>query len=492
MKSVALIALILLPILSPVARGGDPTFGTEFEFSSNAIEAAFQERMLQGDNQMPNQSEHDAAIKVAEQVRKNCAECTVTEHRGKFGLIEYQVKFPDGWGFNISVDPAVVEIQTDPATAAELKNYKKRIQTYIFDSSKAVGLSYRPSSYVETAEELTAHLNIGLRSAFENDPKGFMRFLADYANRPALGRGILGGDKKNAPLISELTLNQRLAFSKLVDDVNLNKNVTVDEVIRRMNFEVYTDTPTFGGSASSGRHYQAIGLRQLIKPEFKTQDMPFELRAVRQPKNALQYIRLVELMDARIQFIKNQGNSPIRFINSDLIELTAHGERIEVQALEFVLYVEEIGLKWQDYKSIVSTEIREILNSGFVEEFLVGKINWASEVERNVFTESLVSHSLVSSHIEERMLRILSAKKTPPGAWTLALKTLEYQSKKSTSTASAALEVANKIVELSIKRKINLDPIGGTHHFIERITSSINMNKKVSFIQRCRNLLGIK
>jgi hypothetical protein len=490
----------------------DPTFGTEFNFGNEKINAAWAaQEAITGDASVLSAEESKAAEKMATYVRKICGDCTVTEHSGKHGAMEYAVKFPDGWGFNISVDPACVEIQTEPATTEQLKNQSERIQKFIFEPARRTGLQTQVASDIESGLEMTAHLNIGLRSAFEDDPRGLMRFIVDYSNHPGLGQGILGNDAMNAPIMSTLDSDQRAAFIQLVNDVNSGAVNTTDEIIRRMNFYVYTKTPLAAdplpaavadgratlsfwerkARAETARHYQAIGMKQLIKPEYKTRDMPFELRAIRQPKNAREYLRMTELMDARIKFLKSQGDRPIRFVDADRIEVAIHSESALVQAVEFVLYVEEAGLAWRKYQTLASDYVRDELNSGVVGKILKGDIDWASNAQRNSFTEAIVSQSLFSENAEKRLLRILKQKRTPPDAWTLALQTLLYKARKSPNTAAHTEVLVEKIITLSQATKIDLETVGGVAHYLSEIQKlrEIQINVKApSFWERCRNL----
>lgn len=475
-----ILVLFLLLFVAP-AYADSPTYGTEFNFTNLVIEEAWRSRK----GQEPGEAERAGAKAMAVKVREICGDCEVVEHAGKFGAIEYRVKFPDGWGFNISVDPACVEVQTLPATVPQIREQVARMERYIFYPAQQAGLLTRRPHGTQMKSASSAHLNIGMRSAFDKDPKGFMRFLADYSNRTGLGRGIFGRSSHNAPVMSELRPDQRKKFQLLIDDVNSGKVTLVEEIIRRMNFEVYSRSPDFGGSASSGRHYQAIGLKQLIKDEFSSQDMPFELRAVRQPDTAQEYQLLTELMDARISHLKSLGDAEIHFVEASKPELIAHTKVPKVHALEFALYVDEIGLKWKKYETLLTPEVRDFLNQGFAEKFLAGGIAWDDPIDRTVFTEVLVRGAMTSAHLESKLFEFLSQGFTPTAAWAIALEKLVSQSEKGERAAGTALELVEKILARTKAAGIELPKTADDY------TSAIRNNARpLTLIERCRRMLS--
>lgn len=480
-RAVKRLRILPLFLLVTTAYADPPTYGTEFNFTNLGIEQEWRARPGKG----PGDAEIAGAKAMAAKVREICGDCEVVEHVGKFGATEYRVKFPDGWGFNISIDPACVEIQTFPATAAEIRDQVTRIEKYIFYTAQQAGLLASRPYGTKMRGESNAHLNIGMRSAFDQDPKGFMRFLADYANRVGLGRGIFGRSSHNAPVMSELGPDQRNAFQLLIEDVNSGKVTLVEEIIRRMNFEVYTRSPDFGDRASSGRHYQAIGLKQLIKDEFSFQDMPFELRAVRQPGTAQEYQLLTELMDARISHLKSLGGAEIRFVETTETELVAHTALPKVQALEFALYVEETGLKWKKFESLVTPEVRDVLNQGFVEKFLAGAVDWEVAFERIIFTEVLVKGAMTSAFLESKLFEFLTLPATPGVAWSIALEKLVSQAEKGGATARVAGELSEKIIDRAQASGTDLAKPAGAYRKAIR-----NNARPLNFFQKCVRLFS--
>src|SRR5258707_430830 len=122
--------IFALGLGSKTALAWPPTFGTEFNFTNKKL------------HEMPGNTvgkrNQEAANAMADQVKRACgSDCSVMPHEGKFGLTEYRIGFKDGWWFNISSDPGVVEIQTLPETAAMIRSNVERLQKYIFDQANA-------------------------------------------------------------------------------------------------------------------------------------------------------------------------------------------------------------------------------------------------------------------------------------------------------------------------------------------------------------------
>ena len=342
------------------ARAWPPTFGTEFNFTSAGLESAWNERGVKANWsgsswQVPGKAERDAATEFAKQVVGLCGgDCVSTAHRGKFGHTEYLIKFKDGWGFNISMDPGMVEIQTEPETAGVVQANAERYQKYVFEAAEKAGLApHRPPG--GSTQDVAAHLNVGFRSAFGDDPRKFMRFFIDYANQPALALGVFGKDPYNSPTIPHLDISQRKALAAIVADVNAGKFETADQVMKRINSEVYTVSPSFPtAGARSARHYQALGLKQLLTPEYARHDMPFEFRAIRQQLKAREYALLVDLMQRRLEFT-NASTQPIRYEADQTHNLRPDSTEL---AQSFRRYVSEMGLKWEAYEEILLPEVR--------------------------------------------------------------------------------------------------------------------------------------
>ncbi|MBC7395896.1 MAG: hypothetical protein H7333_00510 [Bdellovibrionales bacterium] len=413
--------LLLFTLFTPVARAWPPTYGTEFNFGNAALSKAFESR--RAEVQKPSEKfEQTYARKMAKLIKERCGDlCTVTEHAGKY-FTEYQVQFKNDFGFNISVDPACVEIQTNPATAAKIKEQAALIQKYIFDIAKTSGLETQINGAIH---EMNAHLNIGTRSAFKNKPKDFARFLADYSNRPALGSGVLGHNYYNAPPMQVLNEKQQNAFQQLIEKVNNGKLATLEDIAYQMNYNVYTHSPAWASPAEA-RHYQAAGLKQLLKSEFDYSDMPFELRAIRQPRTAQEYQLLTELMDKRIQYVATLKDEPIYYR-----KVLAHKETLKFsndrQALSFQIYLAEIGENWQKYQNLIPDAMAKTLRIGQVTKVLLGDIDWNNAYEVSLFKRDVASQFYLSPWMEERVSGILNKGNIPERELSAVIQHLKAQ-----------------------------------------------------------------
>ncbi|HUP57534.1 MAG TPA: hypothetical protein VM598_08795, partial [Bdellovibrionota bacterium] len=302
------------------------TFGAEFEFTNDALKP--------GPKGMLGGQEKDAALKMVEVVRELCAErggCRMRAIPGKFGL-DYRVRFPDGWWFQISYDPACVEVQTKAATLDELRALRGRIQEFIFDAAVKSGLQ---AGHARSA----GHVNVGARSAFD-DVDQFLAFFVDYANHPELGHGITGEDYSNAPPIVALDQEQRDQLKAILEERRQGMHGTIREAASAIISRVYTRSLVPGWA---GYHHQAMGLKKLAAVAFLFEDLPFEFRAVRGQRSLDDFLLLGELITARIRYVRETKDA--------IVFLDGPGKRLAQQEIvdRFYVYVTEMGEPWEKY-----------------------------------------------------------------------------------------------------------------------------------------------
>lgn len=428
------------------------TYGTEFNFTSDTIA-----RSRVAADEPPGGSERDAAIAMKKAVLKRCPECKAKQHRGKFGLIEFTILFPDGWDFNISVDPGCVEIQTQPGTLAEIEKQIQRMQSMIFDAAADVGLFPHRSAYEQTKNSLNAHLNIGGLSAYRNDPEGLLRFISDYANHPAMGRGLLGASQFNAPLMSELKPSQQIAFQSLLSEMNHKKVKSIQDVVSRMHGSVYTHTPSAGDDWGGNIHYQAVGLKQLegLKSGWfrrDERDAPFELRAIKQPETADLYLLMVQFFEKRIKYLKSLQGEPLIFIPVSFRELSKINRLPSVRALEFALYSREMGVDWKTYERLVPEPVRNVLRFGTPDRLLRGEVRWGDITERELFFDVFIRNALVSPKSARLFLDLMEKSTPKPAVWNELFTRLVEQSGKSSVAAKSAYSLLLQFEHLDQKR----------------------------------------
>ncbi len=358
-----------------------PTYGLEFNLQSDELHAAWSRRMRSGGDgaQDPTAGdEHRLARGLMEKLRDACLpDCSVTEiQAGKFGLTEWKFEFGSGFGFTMSVDPGTVELQVGPWNLEGWKKFGPEIQKWLFDFTKTRGFTYKPQRH----QENSAHLNIGLNSAMESDGKLFARYLADYWQHPELGSGILGDDSYNAPLVGDLSEEQRREAKAVLESVN-RERLKPSQVARQIERRVYTKSP---GHDSGGYHYQSVGLKYVNRTRSlrgeSEGDLPFELRANRQPLSAEQALLQLELQERRLAYLKSLENQPV-LLDLELVvpnrNLTRAAKRDRVTG--FYLYLEEMGLgaELERFRPLLGTEHKNTQPWNFVR----GKINWSSTDE---------------------------------------------------------------------------------------------------------------
>src|SRR5687768_17300305 len=168
------------------AKEHEPLIGAELEFTNREIEKG---------SRSPNIVNSPIATAYKNRFKKlvmaMCEGCVAEHRKDAYGVPIWRIVFPDKWWFEITTDPATLEIKTKPSTARRLQRVERRMQRYIFDVAHELGTVGR---YEENS---AGHLHIGVRSAFGTDTKLFRNFVVDYANHPGLAAGALYKDYYN-------------------------------------------------------------------------------------------------------------------------------------------------------------------------------------------------------------------------------------------------------------------------------------------------------
>lgn len=332
------IACLILILSTQAAFAWPPTYGAEFVMSSPKVLASKYD-FVSNPNGSP---ERDMQLDLVAHVRTKCAVsgCTIKETEGKFGT-DYLLEFKDGFWIRYSFDPKVVEIMFTPSTLAEMRENQGRINEYVFTAGQEIGLV--------VPKEMGGHVNMGVNSMFDGNVESFLKFYVDYANHPDLTLGTLGKSLHNAPTLSVLGHNQRAALSNIVEDFYLGKVKTVQEAAKRIQTEVYTKSyyAPWGGVD----HYQSVGLKYLNLGDLKEKDAPMELRGIRAQRSTEDFIKTAELMEKRVQYL-NKNVSHIVYSETKIKSFSPSQSKTR-----FKMYVEESGLNFSDYESLLSETI---------------------------------------------------------------------------------------------------------------------------------------
>lgn len=329
-----------------------PTYGSEFNFSNPKLDQHFRNRikLKPGDaGQVPDEVEQHAARELADEIERQCKpDCRKIVHAGKFGNDEYRFEFKEGFWFNVGVDPGVVEIQTQPGTLDEVRRQAPFLDRWLFRIAQRKGL---------VAKGNIAHFNVGALAAFAGKPKEFMAFIVDFANHPELSSGIFGVDYANAPPVSHLRPRQKAALQEIQSEVDRGLLLTVEDIAEQIESRVYTWTPYLDQPIA----YQAMSFKALVRWALEAgNDRPIELRAVRQPKDAAEWALFTEMMEERIKYLRNRPEAPVLAIPDKTVYSP------ETLKSRFYAWLEETGLEWNRFQSLLPPEIRRAPFDAFV------------------------------------------------------------------------------------------------------------------------------
>lgn len=335
---VAACALTLLAPSRAQADGAKALFGAELEFTNKDIDKA--------SSRSPNLINTPTAVKYKNQfkklVMKACTGCTATRTTDGYGAPIWRISYPDKFWFEITTDPHTLEIKTKPSTAKQLAKQSARMQRDIFDVAHQLGTVAR---YEESS---AAHMHIGTKSAFGNSAMLLRNFLVDYANHPALAGGALHKDYANAPPISRLNAAQVEAFARATAPAAV-ANMSIEEFAKNLQEKVYYRTVE--ADFAPAQKYQATSV-QRINEVLKSSGWTAEMRAMPSHESAASFVRMAELLSARISFLE-KGGKPTTFKPKRVGSLTATDK-----VNQFFQYVAESGLRWHDYLPMLNHRVR--------------------------------------------------------------------------------------------------------------------------------------
>ena len=324
--------------LSCPAYAWPPTFGGEFTFTNPAIQAAQEGSFVNSD-----QSE-GARDRMAEILKTRCAggECTLETIQNHYGVDTVRVTYRDGWWFQVSTDPAVVEVQTKAATYEQLLAMKERIQKDIFDVAKQAGM---------TPHENTGggHIHIGMTSALDDSALLFRNFDADFENHSELSSGILSHDHSNSPPVAALTTEQKTKFAKVLADFDHGRLRTVRAFAKRLQADVYAQTPS---GWDPPEKYHALNVTRIAGDDFPEAEKTFEVRSIRPQQSANDFLLETHLFEMRLLRLK-QELRPIHYYENPAPLTEA------MKAARFYEYVHDAGLNWDDYKKWVPEQLQQ-------------------------------------------------------------------------------------------------------------------------------------
>lgn len=293
-----------LSCISIAAFADEPTFGPEFEFTNDAVENGNYGRAGALHVGTQNLKYQEKWAEFWEKLCKKRKDCEVEETYESFYAYshdgdvyqdyyhpDYRITFDDGFWFELTLDPTVVEVKTKPLTLAQIEKYKEHIDE-IFDTAKEVGL--------KPPKEHGGHISVGTKSAFGNDLAAYRNFLVEMAyNHQELGI-VMGEDFRNAPPLAVLSKKQNDAFVKIIQDIDSKKIKDFKELKKRLKNEVYHTTydPTVVSEFDKDEKYQAVNTTRLEKlTEFR--NLPVQ-------QNSNDFIAFVRIIHGTIARLKKK------------------------------------------------------------------------------------------------------------------------------------------------------------------------------------------
>ena len=290
---------------------------------------------------------------------------------------------PNGWWFTYENDPGVLEVQMNPMSVEDFKKYASDIQDAIFVTAANSGLF--PMEFLGGG-----HINISTQP-FKDNPLLLRNFLADYWNHNELAMGCLSYNTNSAvPLCMQddkyLRNMQGLfnRFDRLFEIGELSPIVLIEALIRDLDknrtrsFDVFRGQ--WGRPSEARQKHTDLTLSQIKN----ISNGRIEIRAVRPQKSIYRWIKQIELIEARINYLAQfkhpiplRPKVPIQYpVTGNAIRKATLTPPIDVQeALKsYYLYITESGLNWEDYKEDLwpqwqtSQEVTTFENSDWFKE----------------------------------------------------------------------------------------------------------------------------
>jgi hypothetical protein len=172
------------------------------------------------------------------------------------GVPSSRFTFRDGFWIQVTCDPLVIEVSTQPQTYEQFKARRRFLQRWIFDSAGSIGL-YPHERFGD------GHINGGFSTVFKNAPLRFRNYLVFFANHPELAHGIfreLGG---SGPPIAALMDAQREAFREVIARFDRGEIRLAADLAHQIVEQVYT-ADLKGDPNVDTEKYQQLNLNSIV------------------------------------------------------------------------------------------------------------------------------------------------------------------------------------------------------------------------------------
>lgn len=249
----------------------------------------------------------------------------------------YRITYNDGFWFELTKDPHVVEVIAKPMSLEGWKEQAPRLQRDLFDVAKMAGMA--PPTIFSGG-----HMSFGLQETFAGDDVLFRNFLVDFANHSELTSGILKNDPINAKALAADPKKMK-AFQEVIADFDAGKIKGIHDLAKAIHERVN------GGEEKA----DAISLYTIVDgtPEDKQR---LEIRGLRAQKTADHFVLQGSLFYDRLKFLKGQGGRVPLLVQKPIKD--------EVQGAEnFYKYLTESGHRWEDHAPFLPARYTRLTQS---------------------------------------------------------------------------------------------------------------------------------
>lgn len=361
-----LLTCILFSAIPLRAFAWPPTYGAEFSFTNDKLLNA---DLGPNGSRVETPENLEAREEMLKQLRQLCrsAGCRVpNQPTGKDRNFNknYRIEFADGWWFDVSLDPGVVEVQTRPSTYAEYAQNRERLGL-IFEAARKAELAPHP-------EKGGGHIHVGDESTFANNDRLFRNFVVDLVNHPEVVGAIFGKDLANSVPINSMPENLKKNFTKVVQAFDAGAIKSRHEMAKQIDAHVYKSLPwPFDPrTESEPNKYRALNFVRMDPTQRYFKNIAartLELRFKRAQQNADDFLRQIALLDARLHVLNDLKRdiklAPPRGFSD-------FGTTPE-DYLRFQTYIVESGLDVAHYQDLIPTEFlaRDLkVRAGFIAE----------------------------------------------------------------------------------------------------------------------------
>lgn len=291
---------------------------------------------------------------------------------------------PNGWSFTITKDPGVIEVRMSPMTAHRYRLFAQDIQDAIFASANNIGLI--PWDYLGGG-----HINIGLLELYDH-PLLLRNFIVDFYNHPSLSMGIFNYDTNNALPLQMLQPGILERFLRVIAQFDRNYYQETESFL----FDLYKNLHISKGdpykkhwkNSNEGRYkHVALSFVSFGGTNIESETR-MEVRSVRPQKSMDVFVRQIELLQGRMDYLSHFSEPiPLRTefpLQEHSPEIHAEQPPIEAQTAlqEFYVYVKQSGKNWQDHRDYLWPQW---VKDGELEKF--EKSQFFIENERKNLTE---------------------------------------------------------------------------------------------------------